>query len=281
MIDRLLQRYARSPNHPGKLRLFGWLYRALAGHRPLDLTVADGLRLQLRPGDHVESCLIFTGWHEEITTRFLRANLQPGQVALVAGANIGYYALQAARAVGASGRVVACEPAPENLAATLRHLAANQLGENVIALCSALGAVPGFLPMEPPPPGNRGSASLRTAAGGVPYQARIDTIEAIVGQFGLGCPDLVQLDVEGYEWAALRGLGPLRPRLLILESDPRDFAGPGSTQADFFAFLQDWGYALFDVTGAPVRGTGFFPENNVVAARTDRPPPHWPKLPPP
>jgi len=279
MTDRLLQLYAHAPGHPAKLRVFRWLYRAFRGDRPLDLRVAGGLRMQLRPGDFIENCLIFTDWHEELTTRFLLANLAPGNVALVAGANIGYYAMQAARAVGPAGRVVACEPAPENLAATLRHLAANQLGENVLALCLGLGAAPGFQPMAPPPPENSGLASLSASPGAAAYQARMDTIEAILRQFELRCPDLVQLDVEGYEWAALRGLGAHRPRLLILESDPRDFERQGSTQAEFFAFLRELGYALFDVTGAPIRSVGFFAENNVIATRSDLPPPHWPPLP--
>jgi FkbM family methyltransferase len=275
-FDRLLQIYARTPNHPAKLRLFHWLYRSFRGDKPLCLNVSEGLRMKLRPTDHIESCLIFNDWHEEITTKFLIANLSKGQTAFVAGAHIGYYVMHAARAVGEQGRVIACEPAPENLANTLDHLSLNGLGGRVTLLCAALSDKSGFIPMDKPPERSRGMAVLGESLGDTPYLARVATIEQVLRETHSTCPDLLQLDIEGFEWAALRGMGDLRPRIMVLEYDPKHFERTNSSQADFRKFVEGLGYELFTVTGNPIGESGYFTENNMVAIKSGGGRPRWP-----
>lgn len=276
VFDKLLQKYARSPNHPAKLRLFHWLYRTFRGGKPLYLDVSDGLHMKLRPTDHIESCLIFNDWHEEITTKFLMANLSNGQTAFIAGAHIGYYVMHAARAVGGKGRVLACEPAPENLANTLDHLSLNGLGGAVTLLCAALSDEPGLLPMDKPPEGSRGMAVLGEAVEDTPYLARVTTIKQVLSETHLPCPDLLQLDIEGFEWAALKGMGDLRPRIMVLEYDPKHFERTNVLQADFKQFVENLGYDLFTVTGDPLGTSGYFTENNMIAIKLGSAPPRWP-----
>jgi FkbM family methyltransferase len=275
-FDRLLQTYARSMNHPAKLRLFHWLYRTFRGKKPLYLHVSDGLYMRLRPTDHIESCLIFNDWHEEITTKFLIANLSSGQTAFVAGAHIGYYVMHAARAVGRQGRVVACEPAPENLANTLDHLLMNDFGSRVTLLCAALSDDTSFIPMAKPPERSRGMAVLGGAPEDTPYLARVTTIEQVLKETKTPCPDLLQLDVEGFEWAALKGMGGLRPRIMVLEYDPKHFERTNLSQAGFRQFVENLGYDLFTVTGDPIGDSGYFTENNMIAIRSGSAPPKWP-----
>lgn len=232
--------------------------------------------MKLRPTDHIESCLIFNDWHEEITTKFLIANLSKGQTAFIAGAHIGYYVMHAARAVGKQGRVVACEPAPENLANTLDHLLLNDLCSGVTLLCAALSDEPSLIPMAKPPEKSRGMAVLGDAPADTPYLARVTTIEQVVSETHSPCPDVLQLDVEGFEWAALRGMGNLRPAIMILEYDPKHFERTSLSQSDFKQFVERLGYDLFTVTGDPMGESGYFTENNMIAIRSGSAPPRWP-----
>ncbi len=55
---------------------------------------------------------IILGRYELSETEFVKAELQPGDVAVDIGANIGYYALLFATLVAPHGRVVAFEPVP-------------------------------------------------------------------------------------------------------------------------------------------------------------------------
>src|SRR5690606_2486426 len=63
---------------------------------------------------HVSAALWRDGCWEALESRVLRAALAPGDAVLDAGANIGYFTLLAARAVGVTGRVYAFEPEPDN-----------------------------------------------------------------------------------------------------------------------------------------------------------------------
>jgi predicted methyltransferase len=54
-------------------------------------------------------------YEPEVTAVFGRV-LRPGDVVIDVGANVGWFTLLAASLVGPGGKVVACEPGPDNLA---------------------------------------------------------------------------------------------------------------------------------------------------------------------
>jgi FkbM family methyltransferase len=276
MIDRLIQLYAHTPAHPAKLRLFDWLVRLLKGRRRLRLSVSGGLLMDLNPHDHVERSLILYDTHEELTTRFLLANLRSGERVAIAGAHVGYHVLHAARAVGSAGRVLAFEPEPSSLARALEHVALNGLSARVKVVGHALGDGPGYVPMGIPPSDNTGEATLGSAPADTSYQVYVDTLFQAAHRLGFAPIDLLLLDVEGYERRALAGLGTLRPRLMILESDPRFHARLGEPQPEFFALVRSLGYELHSLDGSVIGAEGFYPETNLIAVRTGEPAPEWP-----
>lgn len=275
MIDTLLQRYAHAPGHPGKLRLFRWLYRILKGNGRVQVRVGGDLLMRLSPHDFVECGILFTGWHEPFTTRFLRRNLRPGDTVLIAGAHIGYHVLHAARAVGPAGRVLACEPEPANLLRSREHLRLNGAAGNVTLLPLALGDTAAFVPMDEPPAANTGTAALAPGSTASPYHAAVDRIDALLARLGWPTIDVLLLDIEGFESRALAGLGSHRPRYLVVESDPRHHERLGESQLGFFRALEALGYDVFDAVGGPVVAEGFYPETNLVAVRRDAPAPLW------
>jgi len=276
MIDRLLQLFARAPEYPGKLRMFAWAYRLLRGRARITVNVGGGLRMRLSPDDHIERCILFDDWHEALTSRFLIANARPGETAIAAGAHIGYHTLHLARVLGPRGRVIACEPEPANLLRTWDHLSLNRSAANVTLVGHALGDTPSYLPMDEPPADSAGMAALNAGSHGSPYHAFVERIDTLLTRLGLAQVDLLQLDVEGFERRALSGLGSHRPRLLVVESDPRHHQRLAEPQADFFAFVRSLGYELHSLDGSVVHAEGFYPECNLIAVRLGEPSPRWP-----
>lgn len=274
MIDRLLQLYAHTPEHPCKLRVFGLLCRALKRGRPLELTVADGLRLRLNPFDHVDRALVLTDWHERLTTRFLRRNLRPGDTALIAGAHMGYHVLNAALAVGPSGRVIGCEPVPASRRRALEHIARNGCAAQSQVLDVALGDHCGIARMSAPPADNTGAAQLGSATDGL-INVPLRTIEAVLAETATARLGFLLLDVEGCELRALAGIGAHRPRLMVIECDPRLLRAAGEEPDQLIARLRELGYSLHTLGGAPVSRADYYPEANLVAVHETAPAPEW------
>ena len=169
---------------------------------------AEGLRLLIDP-----QCEKFywTGGHEPHLQDALRAQLRGGMRFWDVGSHIGYFALSAARIVGATGRVLAFEPMPDNLTRLRRNIELNA-AENVTVVARAVAAETGAMTMY-----------ARTYSGVVSTltwtleaspedverrMVNLTTLDAMVGDHEM--PDLVKVDAEGAEVDVLRGAALLR-----------------------------------------------------------------------
>lgn len=97
-----------------------------------------GLKMQLHgAGDQMISAKLRRDrcW-EAYETQLTLQLLQPGEVYVDVGANIGYYTLVAAQRVGAQGRVIAYEPDPENFALLQSNVRLNQLSQVQVFPCA-------------------------------------------------------------------------------------------------------------------------------------------------
>src|SRR6185436_7076238 len=70
--------------------------------------------------------------------RLMDAAMRPGATVVDVGASIGYNTVYASRRVGPAGRVVAIEPAADNVGVLRENLASNRL-ENVVVHAVAAG----------------------------------------------------------------------------------------------------------------------------------------------
>jgi FkbM family methyltransferase len=265
MIGRLLKLYVAGPSHPGKVRLVHWLGRHVLPARGVAGTVYPGRRLWLRPNDWVDFLMLRDGSYEPLTLDFLRANLYPGDRAILAGVNNGLHAIVAAGAVGAAGRILACDPQPAALLRAHANAELNGLPEGVLVLvAAALGSAPALAPMSWPPPDNPGAASLLTPGDG--FIAPVYTLAHLAASLGVDRPRLLLLDIQGYEEQALAGLGDLRPEIAVVEDDPEYGSQVGVSRATLCDHLVRLGYQVHDLHGRPVSGAAGadLPERNLV-----------------
>ncbi len=138
---------------------------------------------------------------------------KPGQVVLDIGADVGWYTIQASRAVGHSGTVIALEPDAHNANQLEQNLRLNGLS-NVRVLRKAAWSHSGIV-------GWHESAVAVWHKVSPEASAKVEavTVDELAGQLGLGRVDWIKLDVEGGEIEVLRGawqtLEQFHPVLLI------------------------------------------------------------------
>lgn len=101
-----------------------------------------------------------------------------------------------AKMVGPGGRIVSFEPYPDNVEVLKRNVALNRL-DNVIAVGAAVGARSGSLFI-------RSSSNAKVSRGGRGIEVPVVTVDEWAERVGLW-PDIIKVDVEGYEFEVLRG----------------------------------------------------------------------------
>ncbi len=227
-IDRGMRRF---PALPLRLRLaqvraFLWRFRSLA----LAHALFDGTRgpRVLRRGlfgfelavdvarGNPQRLLILEGERFVPERQLVKRLLRPGMHAVDVGANIGYYLLLLARAVGPGGRVSCFEPDPDNLIELERNVRLNGLnGARVYP--AAVGAEDTTVEL-------RGGINSVIAAGGE-IRVSLVCLDSVVTR----PVDFLKIDVEGYEGHVLAGARQVltedRPNL-FLELHPSLLASP-------------------------------------------------------
>ena len=218
----------------------GWILRAaklLLGSQPVRFDIGDGTFIEGPLSDWVIVWTFMRGHERDAPFQKSLALLQPGDVAIDAGANVGIWSLLAAKR---GARVQAFEPVPA-MATRLRAHA----GDSVTLHQLALGAERSTLPFYAVADGNTGASSLaRHHDASVETEVDVIPLDDIVDH-----ADFLKVDVEGAEILVFRGA----QRLLSSEDAPivffevvdrflRDF---GTTAAGVKQFLIDCGYGIY------------------------------------
>jgi FkbM family methyltransferase len=101
--------------------------------------IAAGLRLFVDLSDHVIGLNIVRGRYEDEEIRFVRGVLRPGDIAIDAGAHIGFFTMHMAACVGPTGKVYAFEPLDANADLLERSIAENRFKDRIVFQRAAVG----------------------------------------------------------------------------------------------------------------------------------------------
>ena len=177
----------------------------------------------------------------ELLARFTPA----GGAAVDAGAHIGFLTVQLARAAGPQGHVFAFEPEARSREALTANLERNSVAGHVTVFPHALGAGPGTATLHV---GGGGETSSLAPLAGERGTAKVDVV-ALDGVLTEGqMVDVVKVDLEGGETAALRGMTGVLERsgdrpVLVTECHPARLAAMGSSEAELLALLAELGFS--------------------------------------
>lgn len=208
-------------------------------------------RMWVNTADTIISwCLTKHGSFEIQESEILRAVLKPGDSFVDCGANIGYYTLLGAAAIGPSGHVCAFEPVPDNYALLAKNIEDNGLGAIVTAYAVALGNVVGEVDITLDR-GNFGAHSLHAANVLEPQGVVTVPVRRLDDLLGQRRVDVIKIDTQGAESEILAGAAHILSRdrpILFLEWWPWGLrtGGGASALADF---LQSLGYQAGIICG--------------------------------
>ena len=267
MIFSLYRACLKFPSFRGKSFIQGWMRRHLA---PPYNRVSGGIIMELDPQEWHQIDLLARGTLEPKTINRFSDFLSEGGIYVDIGAHVGYHTLVARTLVGASGTIVAVDPQPYNCEKILTNCRLNGF-KNVIVYVAAAGERNGTVTLKAQPPNDKSRLTLLKNGvhdTGEPFVVPIRRLDALVAELKLDRIDLLKIDVEGYELAALRGLGSAigMVRNIVVEVL---YDAPVDTASKIASYLADAGFHLRTVNGCDWKPGQHCLENNVIASRTD------------
>lgn len=224
--------------------------------------------------------LLLDGCWEDHLTQWLRRSLKPGATFVDVGANIGYYTILGAQLVGPSGRVVAVEAHPGNVALLRRNVRLN--GHHLtVTVCEQAAwserATLSFYERD-----NFGPNSSVKSVGQDLLDDLADSESAVSVQAGplddidgLAQVDIMKVDIEGSEVRAFKGAERIlssSPDLRVLvEWSPGQIEHVGNSARELVDILQGYGMTLHLAEDhfAPIAAKDLLevPYGNIVASR--------------
>jgi FkbM family methyltransferase len=177
---------------------------------------------------------VFGVWEPNLTT-FIASRLSQGDVFVDVGANLGWFSLLGAQAVGTRGRVVAIEASPLLTLDLQRNIEANQL-ENVRVVNAAAGSTAGTVDIVHGPAEHTGLTRISQGSA-----VRCDTLQELIGEEDLSQLRIMKIDVEGAEYDVIAGLAPALRDLpesaeIVVEVGPERASDPDQVHSLFASF---------------------------------------------
>jgi len=204
-VEQLVDQFLASPERVG---------RPAAAPEPT-LVTSGGVRLFALPGDLLYGAhFLAHGEYEPHVCAVLDGILGPGGVFVDVGANMGVFSLRAAARVGPAGHVHAVEASARNAELLRRSIAENGF-RNVTLHHVAASDRAGELAVLSNPLDTNSRVAVAAGDGERTRAVRLDDLLGAA----LERLDLVKIDVEGFEVAAIEGfratLARLRPPLVV------------------------------------------------------------------
>lgn len=199
----------------------------------------------------VARTLFFHGYWEQNVTSVLLHVLRKGQTVIDVGAHIGYWTLLMSQAVGQEGRVLSFEADPTTFGELTGNVRLNGC-QNTMLLALAVADASERRRFYTKSITHSDVASLITTEMTAP-SIEICTIalDEFLDESGIGCVDLVKLDIEGGEMYALQGLAAgiqsRRYKRILLELHPAQIATAGLTSRELLNMFSDSGYRCFRI----------------------------------
>jgi FkbM family methyltransferase len=203
--------------------------------------------LAVQPGDFgVSRALLRQGEYDWRQVRLLSSLLGADSRLIFAGAHIGALLIPIARLAG-TRQVLAFEPSPNNHRLLLMNLKLNQL-EGIVVRNVALADSPGTMQFSENSI-NTGNSRIDAVKGRL--QVAVDTLDRCVPPDWQSI-DLIVMDIEGSEAAALRGAAAAlaKTRRLYVEFAPQQLAEQGSSSEEFLALVAQYFKSVYVVEGS-------------------------------
>ncbi len=200
---------------------------------------------------------ITTNW-EKLTTERFKEVVKEGDVVLDLGANMGYFTLLAARLVGKEGKVYAFEPQPTNYSLLVKNIELNGY-DNVVPLQKAVSNTSGLIKLFISDEDIGNSTIFQYGGDRESVEVEAVTLDDFFKDKEHRV-DVIKMDVEGAEMAALLGMDRIirenRNLKIFSEFYPSLMRAAGYAPEDFpHKLIDDYHFSIQPIDRLPGRKT--------------------------
>ena len=255
------QALRHAPGSQAKQRIWDGVVRPYLIWRTLEIEAksAFGARFTGQFPDSIHGYMYFFGVWEPAITAFYRANLNPGDVVIDVGANVGVHSLLAASLVGATGRVHAVEASPW-IHARLRHNIRTNGYTQVQTYNLAATHAPDLVRVFLHDLSNLGGTTIIPSEAerlGSPCEAEVQglPLPQIIPMEELLAARLIKIDVEGAEWLVVQGMRSVLPQLradcdILMELNPAALEALGGSLDSLLEIFGEAGFQPFEIANS-------------------------------
>ena len=196
----------------------------------------------------------FKGYYEPEVTRLIKEVLNPGDVIVDIGANVGVHTLVMAKEVGNKGKVYAFEPHPEISKRLLSNINLNKFN-NVKVSNNALSNNTGELDffVHNPKRLHKGQSTFykeHLDGEARKIKVEVDTLDNFAEKNKLKKINLIKIDTEGNDFKVLQGTEEVIKNFspnLIFEFEKDSWALADNSFDDAYNFLKDKDYEIYKI----------------------------------
>lgn len=252
------------------------------GHRTARLCLRSGAVVVVDLADHGMRRTALLGEYEPDLQTFAACVIEPGDIAIDVGANVGLHALQLAVLVGPDGLVHALEPAPGPRQLLEAGVHENRFESRMRIHAAAGGAKDGRAMLWLDSGAGLASSTMKDwGASDVGIHVDVVALDDLLAIDESRSLALIKIDVEGAEAVVIDGAASLikarRPRAIIVEVSSFDASTKvvkSVTDCGYVAVLPQGGRLVPDTASLPARnGAGFadpsFDYRNVFLIRAE------------
>lgn len=220
-------------------------------------TLDNGLTFYVDPASNFGMRLIKDGKYEPATTNAILSLLNEGDTFVDLGANEGYFSILASKKVGRNGRVFSIEPQQRLWEVIQKNYELNYCS-NATIIPYAVGEKEEKLIINLYPSINTGASSLsnkenfgktrnnvRKKFFGT-QQIQTKQLDKLAEDYGIEKINLIKIDIEGFEFFALKSAQSLLKNKLIdhilIEFHPPQLKDLGQTSSEIVSYLNSFGY---------------------------------------
>ena len=238
-----------------------WLQQALSRRDWIAMDELERCKFELHLCDHVDRQVYLHGVFEPLSLAMARKLIRRGMTIWDVGAHVGYFSLIFSKFAGSEGVVHAFEPRSSTLVRLRRNLELNaNWHPKVHVHTHALSRMEGQLPFICTGSGNTGAshvAPVNVALDPGRELAGIEQTTTIPSRTGdsvwqeLGRPkvQLVKLDIEGHELAAIEGMRLMLETVspvILTELRENLLKAAGTSSNELVQYLHSLGYTPLD-----------------------------------
>ena len=224
---------------------------SLTPPRRLWMTELEGFRFWFNTSDREMGVVMATGQYEPDSVRFIRKVLRAGMTCIDAGAQTGFFTCLMASIVGETGMVHAFEPMPASYELLVKNVQENRFDAPVRTYQLACSSSESQL--------EASQVGGMYVAGAVDGCQRVTMTAARVDDIVDDAVDLIKIDVEGHEPAAIEGMRHLIARSHpVIVSECNEYwlqSCSGTNSRAYVALLNTFGYHVFDISDLSVAVT--------------------------